>query len=77
MSQFTTDLDSRLQPDRESFAIRFHFLGQLDWETAMRLQRHLAYEAGGCDDGRIIVLVCEHARLISVGRRGSAPYSAD
>lgn len=74
MSHLSTDLDSRLQPDRESFAIRFHFLGQLDWETAMRLQRHLAYEAGGCDDGRIIVLVCEHARLISVGRRGSRAH---
>ena len=29
------------------------------------------YEAGGQDDGRITVLLCEHPALISVGRTGS------
>ena len=54
-----------------SFAVQFHLLGTVGYEESQRLQRHLVYEAGGQDDGRIVVLLCEHPRLISVGRSGS------
>ena len=74
MSHFFAEHDEPFPTARTTFAIRFHFLGRLDWETATALQRRLAYEAGDCDDGRIVVLVCEHAPLISVGRRGSRAH---
>ena len=54
-----------------SFAVQFHLLGSVDYEDCQWLQRRLVYEVGGHDDGRIIVLLCEHPPLISVGRRGS------
>ena len=54
-----------------SFAVQFHLLGTVDYEESQRLQRQLVYEAGGQDDGRIVVLLCEHPPLISVGRSGS------
>ncbi|MHB8971910.1 MAG: lipoyl(octanoyl) transferase LipB [Pirellulaceae bacterium] len=54
-----------------SFAVQFHMLGTVGLEDSQRLQRQLIYEAGGQDDGRIVILLCEHPCLISVGRSGS------
>ena len=63
--------DFHLSDDRASFAVQFHLLGIVPFDTFLKIQRRLVYEAGGYDDGRITVLLCEHPALISVGRAGS------
>ncbi|HEX5106485.1 MAG TPA: hypothetical protein VFV87_21850, partial [Pirellulaceae bacterium] len=52
-------------------AVHIHLLGQVDYEDCLSLQRRLAYDALTRADGRIVVLICEHAPLITIGRGGS------
>jgi lipoyl(octanoyl) transferase len=51
-------------------ALRAYLLGQVDFETALALQRTLVFQTSGERDTRTLVL-CEHAPLITVGRHGS------
>src|SRR5437868_10535762 len=57
-----------LSPD---FPVHIHLLGVVDFEDCLSLQRRLAYDAISRGDGRIVVLLCKHPPLITVGRRGS------
>ncbi len=57
--------------DESPFAVHFHLLGTVPFEMFVRLQRRLAYDVGGYDDGRVIVLLCQHSPVISIGRLGS------
>src|SRR5687768_18555260 len=57
-------------PPREA-AIHIHLLGLVDYEDCLSLQRRLAYDALTRADGRIVVLICEHPPLITIGRSGS------
>ena len=43
--------------------------GTVDFEDCLSLQRRLAYDALSRPDGRIVVLICEHPPLITIGRR--------
>jgi len=52
-------------------AVHIHLLGQVDYEDCLSLQRRLAYDALSRADGRIIVLICEHLPLVTIGRAGS------
>lgn len=61
-------------PDVLTAAMEFHLLGRVGFDDCLALQRRLVYEAGGRADGRIDVLVCEHAPLITVGRKGSRAH---
>lgn len=58
------------QPARD-FAAHFHLLGCVDFEDCQSLQRRLAYDALSRGDGRIAVLICQHAPLVTIGRAGS------
>jgi len=49
----------------------FRLLGRVPLEAFLTLQRRLVYEAGGLAEPRIVVLLCEHPDLITVGRAGS------
>ena len=49
----------------------FRLLGRVPFEALLALQSRLVYEAGGLDQPRIVVLLCEHPDLITVGRAGS------
>jgi len=53
------------------FAAHFHLMGCVDFDDCQSLQRRLAYDALTRGDGRIAVLICEHPRLITIGRNGS------
>lgn len=53
------------------FAAHFHLLGCVDFEDCLSAQRRLAYDALSRGDGRIVVLLCEHPELITIGRAGS------
>jgi lipoyl(octanoyl) transferase len=49
----------------------FRLLGRVPFEAFRALQSRLVYEAGGLTEPRIVVLLCEHPDLITVGRAGS------
>jgi lipoyl(octanoyl) transferase len=46
-----------------------YLLGQVEFESALALQRRLAYEVAGGEPS--CLLVCEHAPIITIGRHGS------
>ena len=54
-----------------SFSAHFHLLGCVDYEDCLHVQRRLAYDALTRADGRMVVLLCEHPPLITIGRSGS------
>lgn len=54
--------------------VAFHLLGQVDFDACAALQSRLVYDAGEREDGRIVVLLCEHAPLITIGRTGSRAH---
>jgi lipoyl(octanoyl) transferase len=61
-------------PDPADLVAHFYLLGELDYERAMALQRRVAYEAGDSLESRLVVLLCEHPALITVGRSGSRAH---
>ncbi len=74
MSDLPTHSDLHLRDDTSRFAMQFYFLGTLNYDDVIGLQRRLVYEAGGYHDGRIAVLLCEHPSVITVGRNGSRAH---
>ena len=54
-----------LLPD---FPVHIHLLGVVDFEDCLSLQRRLAYDAASRGDGRIVVLLCKHPPIITIGR---------
>jgi lipoyl(octanoyl) transferase len=64
-----------LQKDADSamreVPVHIHLLGTVDFEDCLALQRRLAYDAVSRADGRIVVLICEHSPLVTIGRGGS------
>jgi len=49
----------------------FRLLGRVPFDAFLSFQNRLVYEAGGLSEPRIVVLLCEHPDLITVGRAGS------
>jgi lipoyl(octanoyl) transferase len=52
-------------------AMMAYFLDRLPFERCLELQRRLLVEVGDRDDGQIVLLLCEHPNLITIGRGGS------
>jgi lipoyl(octanoyl) transferase len=52
-------------------ALLAYFLDRLPFERCLELQRRLLVEVGDRDDGQIVLLLCEHPNLITIGRGGS------
>jgi lipoyl(octanoyl) transferase len=50
--------------------LQVYLLGMVDFELALALQRHLAYEVAGRRGSAALVL-CEHPPLVTIGRQGS------
>jgi len=57
--------------DADSPALEAFLLGRVGFEPCLELQRRLAEDVAGRDDGQIALVVCEHEPLITVGRAGS------
>lgn len=55
-------------------SIDFHLFGELDFDRCLRLRRRLVYEAETVPSGRMVVLICEHSNLITIGRSGSRAH---
>lgn len=58
-------------PQQHDFPVHIHLLGTVDFEDCLALQRRLAYDACTRADGRIVMLLCKHPPLITIGRSGS------
>jgi lipoyl(octanoyl) transferase len=54
--------------------VHIHLLDVVDFEDCQSLQRRLAYDAITRADGRIVVLICQHPPLITIGRSGSRAH---
>jgi lipoate-protein ligase B len=52
-------------------ALMAYFLDRQPFERCLELQRRLLVEVGNRDDGQIVLLLCEHPNLITIGRGGS------
>ena len=59
------------QIESQSPALEAFLLGQIDFDRALDLQRRLIVQCRDRDDGQIILLLCEHPAIITVGRGGS------
>jgi lipoyl(octanoyl) transferase len=64
-------LHTKPTPLPRDFPVHIHLLGVVDFEDCLSLQRRLAYDALTRADGRIVVLICKHPPLITIGRGGS------
>lgn len=62
------------RPPTLACPVHIHLLGQVDFEDCYTLQRRLAYDATTRGDGRVVVLICEHQSLITIGRAGSRSH---
>jgi lipoyl(octanoyl) transferase len=60
-----------LELESQSPALEAFLLGQIDFNLALELQRRLIVQCRDRDDGQIILLLCEHPAIITVGRGGS------
>jgi lipoyl(octanoyl) transferase len=61
-------------PSPGDLPLDFYLLGQVDFDRVVNLQRRLAYEVGDIRHPRLVVLLCEHGELITVGRQGSRAH---
>lgn len=52
-------------------ALEAFFLDRLPFSRCLELQRRLIGQVGQRDDGQIVLLLCEHPEIITVGRGGS------
>ena len=59
------------QIESQSPALEAFLLGQIDFDRALDLQQRLILQCRDRDDGQIILLLCEHPAIITVGRGGS------
>jgi lipoyl(octanoyl) transferase len=57
--------------DMSAPAMEAFFLDRLAFSRSLDLQRRLIEEVGRRDDGQIVLLLCEHHDIITVGRGGS------
>jgi lipoyl(octanoyl) transferase len=59
-----------LSAESQSPAVETFLLGQIPYLRCLEFQQRLLREVAQRDDGQIIVLMCEHPEVITVGRGG-------
>ncbi|MGY8770150.1 MAG: lipoyl protein ligase domain-containing protein [Pirellulales bacterium] len=59
---------------QEPPTIDFHYMGLIDFDLCVALQKRLVYEAQGSSSARIVCLLAEHPNMISIGRAGSRQH---
>lgn len=57
--------------ESQSSAIETFLLGRVPYGQCVELQQRLVRQAAERDDGQIVILICEHPEVITVGRGGS------
>jgi lipoyl(octanoyl) transferase len=58
-------------PESSSPALEAFLLGQAEFDAVLAVQQRLIVQCRDRDDGQIVVLLCEHPPIITVGRGGS------
>jgi len=51
--------------------VETHLLGSVDYERFLRLQQQLVDQIADRSDGQIRLLICEHPKIVTIGRAGS------
>lgn len=51
--------------------VHFHLFGEVEYDRFLKLQRRLVYEATANPAARVVAVLCEHPRIITIGRHGS------
>lgn len=59
-----------LSAESQSPAVETFLLGQIPYLRCLELQQRLLREVAQRDDGQIVVLLCEHPEVITIGRGG-------
>ena len=59
------------EAEQQSPAVETYLLGRVDFLRCLELQQRLIGQIGQRDDGQIVLLLCEHGGVITVGRGGS------
>jgi lipoyl(octanoyl) transferase len=59
-----------LSAEPQSPAVETFLLGQIPYLRCLEFQQHLLRQVAQRDDGQIIVLMCEHPEVITIGRGG-------
>jgi lipoyl(octanoyl) transferase len=62
---------ARQETQQQSPAVEIFLLGRVEYGRCLQLQRRLVAQVGGRDDGQIVLLLCEHPPIVTVGRGGS------
>ena len=57
--------------DADAPALEAFLLGRVPFERCLEVQRRFLDDVAARDDGRVVLLVCEHEPVITVGRAGS------
>jgi len=63
-------LHGPLAAESQSPAVETFLLGQIPYLRCLEFQQHLLREVAQRDDGQIVVLMCEHPEVITIGRGG-------
>ena len=59
------------EPDWPAPSLEAHLLDRIDFDTCLELQRRLLPAIAARDDGQVVLLLCEHNSIITIGRGGS------
>jgi len=59
-----------LSAESQSPAVETFLLGRIPYLRCLELQQRLREQVAGRDDGQIVVLMCEHPEVITIGRGG-------
>jgi len=59
------------QAESQSPAVETFLLDRIDFDMALTLQQRLIQDVARRDDGQIVLLLCEHPQIATVGRGGS------
>jgi lipoyl(octanoyl) transferase len=62
--------------ESQSPAVETFLLGRIAWAPCEEFQRRLVRQVADRDDGQIVLLLCEHPEVVTIGRGGSASQVA-
>ena len=62
--------------ESQSPAVETFLLGRIAWAQCEELQQRLVRQVAQRDDGQIVLLLCEHPEVVTIGRGGSASQVA-
>ncbi len=68
--------NSPFQVSQQTPSLETYLLHRIDFGRCLELQRQLTRQVAQRDDGQIVLLLCEHPTVVTVGRGGSPEHIA-